>query len=67
MTVLHNDNRWDRSNVVFRDGRAVLFDWAGSRIAPLGSDLLGRSLRPLLFPVAADPIPPAQADGLGAF
>jgi NDP-sugar pyrophosphorylase family protein len=26
MTVLHNQNRWDRSNVVFRDGRLIQYD-----------------------------------------
>jgi NDP-sugar pyrophosphorylase family protein len=26
MTVLRNENRWDRSNVVFRDGRLVRYD-----------------------------------------
>ena len=26
MTVLRNDNHWDRSNVVFRDGRLVRYD-----------------------------------------
>jgi NDP-sugar pyrophosphorylase family protein len=26
MTVLRNDDRWDRSNVVFRDGRLVRYD-----------------------------------------
>jgi len=26
MTVLHNHNRWDRSNVVFRDGRLAQYD-----------------------------------------
>jgi NDP-sugar pyrophosphorylase family protein len=26
MTVLHNDNRWDRSNVVFRDGQLLRYD-----------------------------------------
>ncbi len=26
MTVLRNDNRWDRSNVVYRDGMVVLYD-----------------------------------------
>ena len=26
MTVLRNGNRWDRSNVVFRDGRLVRYD-----------------------------------------
>jgi NDP-sugar pyrophosphorylase family protein len=26
MTVLRNDNRWDRSNVVWRDGRLVRYD-----------------------------------------
>lgn len=25
MTVLHNDNRWDKSNVVFRDGRLLCY------------------------------------------
>ncbi len=25
MTVLHNENRWDRSNVVFRDGRLLCY------------------------------------------
>src|SRR5262249_25567753 len=26
MTVLHNDGRWDQSNVVFRDGQLVRYD-----------------------------------------
>jgi NDP-sugar pyrophosphorylase family protein len=26
MTVLYNDNRWDRSNAVFRDGRLLRYD-----------------------------------------
>ena len=26
MTVCHNDGRWDRSNVVFRDGGIVVYD-----------------------------------------
>jgi NDP-sugar pyrophosphorylase family protein len=26
MTVLRNDNRWDRSNVVFSDGRLLRYD-----------------------------------------
>jgi len=26
MTVLNNNNRWDRSNVIFRDGRIVSYD-----------------------------------------
>ena len=26
MTVLRNDNRWDRSNVIFRDGQLVRYD-----------------------------------------
>jgi NDP-sugar pyrophosphorylase family protein len=26
MTVLRNDNQWDRSNVVFRDGRLIRYD-----------------------------------------
>jgi NDP-sugar pyrophosphorylase family protein len=26
MTVLHNENRWDRSNVVFRDGRLLCYN-----------------------------------------
>lgn len=26
MTVLHNDGRWDKSNVIFRDGRLVCYD-----------------------------------------
>ncbi len=26
MTVMHNRNRWDASNVVFRDGRVVIYD-----------------------------------------
>ena len=25
MTVIHNDNRWDRSNVVFREGRLLCY------------------------------------------
>jgi len=26
MTVMHNRDRWDRSNVVYRDGRVVVYD-----------------------------------------
>ncbi|HZY86184.1 MAG TPA: sugar phosphate nucleotidyltransferase, partial [Gemmataceae bacterium] len=26
MTVLHNENRWDRSNVIFRNGRLLCYD-----------------------------------------
>jgi NDP-sugar pyrophosphorylase family protein len=26
MTVLHNENRWDRSNVIFREGRLLCYD-----------------------------------------
>jgi NDP-sugar pyrophosphorylase family protein len=26
MTVLHNDNRWDRSNVLYRDGELLAYD-----------------------------------------
>ena len=26
MTVLHNGNRWDKSNVVFRDGKLIRYD-----------------------------------------
>jgi len=26
MTVLHNQDRWDRSNVIFRDGQLILYD-----------------------------------------
>jgi NDP-sugar pyrophosphorylase family protein len=26
MTVCHNDGRWDRSNICFRDGRIVVYD-----------------------------------------
>ena len=29
MTVLRNDGRWDRSNVVYEDGRVVLYDKTG--------------------------------------
>jgi NDP-sugar pyrophosphorylase family protein len=28
MTVLHNDDRWDRSNVAFRDGKILAYDKA---------------------------------------
>lgn len=30
MTVLHNQSRWDRSNVIYRDGQVVLYDKSGS-------------------------------------
>ena len=31
MTVVRNDNQWDRSNVVFKDGEIVAYDKSGSR------------------------------------
>jgi N-acetyl-alpha-D-muramate 1-phosphate uridylyltransferase len=31
MSVVRNDNRWDRSNVVFRDGEVILYDKRSTR------------------------------------
>jgi N-acetyl-alpha-D-muramate 1-phosphate uridylyltransferase len=46
MTVLHNDNRWDRSNVIFRDGQLLRYDKhaqdAGMAYIDYGAALLRR-------------------------
>jgi NDP-sugar pyrophosphorylase family protein len=56
MTVLRNDNRWDRSNVVWRDGRLVRYDKRlvspGMRYIDYGVALLRRE--------ALERIPPDQ-------
>jgi NDP-sugar pyrophosphorylase family protein len=55
MTVLRNNNRWDRSNVVFRDGRLVRYDKKAQTPAmdyiDYGVALLRR---PALAPIPAD-------------
>ncbi len=35
MTVLHNDGAWDRSNVIYQDGRVVLYEKASPRQAEM--------------------------------
>src|SRR5665811_691841 len=51
MTVLRNENRWDRSNVIYRDGQVVLYDkQAGAPLPPTmqfidyGISILSRDL-----------------------
>ena len=36
MTILKNENRWDKSNVVYRDGELLLYDKHASDPAALG-------------------------------
>jgi hypothetical protein len=58
MTVLRNLNQWDLSNVVFRDGRVVLYDkrrpadrvaemkWIDYGVSVLTRDLIADRLQP---------------------
>ncbi len=56
MTVMRNDNRWDRSNVLFRDGELLAYDKRASRPdmshIDFGLAVLSRKV--------LDPYPPAQ-------
>jgi NDP-sugar pyrophosphorylase family protein len=56
MTVLHNGNRWDRSNVIFRDGQLLRYDKhaqdAAMAYIDYGAALLWREV--------LERIPPAQ-------
>jgi NDP-sugar pyrophosphorylase family protein len=40
MAVLRNEGRWDKSNVIFRDGRLVLYDKFARDPAALGMDYI---------------------------
>lgn len=56
MTVLRNGNRWDRSNVIFRDGRLIRYDKHNQlpemEYIDYGAALLRRS--------ALEPVPPDE-------
>jgi NDP-sugar pyrophosphorylase family protein len=44
MTVLKNEGRWDRSNVVFRDGALILYDKHAKDTAAAGMDYIDYGL-----------------------
>jgi NDP-sugar pyrophosphorylase family protein len=44
MTVLRNEGRWDRSNVIFRDGTLILYDKSAADPAALGMDYIDYGL-----------------------
>ena len=52
MTVLHNENRWDRSNVRFEDGRVTLYEKGGS-----GAEYIDYGLSVLERRIVAERIP----------
>jgi MurNAc alpha-1-phosphate uridylyltransferase len=55
MTVVRNDNRWDRSNVVFRDGEIVAYDKTGRTPGMTYIDYgLGVMASPVLLAYPAD-------------
>lgn len=53
MTVLHNRGRWDASNVVFRDGRVVLYEKGRADAAAIGMEWIDYGLLVLRREVVA--------------
>jgi NDP-sugar pyrophosphorylase family protein len=66
MTVMRNEGRWDRSNVIFRDGKLVLYDKSAVDPAALGMEYIDYGLLVLTRGVVEDGIAPgATADLAG--
>ena len=58
MTIIKNENRWDKSNVVFRDGELILYDkWAEDPVA-LGMKYIDYGLSVLTHKVIVERIAP---------
>jgi NDP-sugar pyrophosphorylase family protein len=58
MTVFHNGGRWDDSNVIFRDGRIVLYDKHHATRPAADFDYIDYGLLALKREVIADLVPP---------
>lgn len=63
MTVFHNGGRWDDSNVIFRDGRIVLYDKRRATRPAADFDYIDYGLLALKREVIAELVPPLRAEG----
>jgi NDP-sugar pyrophosphorylase family protein len=63
MTVFHNGGRWDDSNVIFRDGRIVLYDKQRATRPAADFDYIDYGLSALKREVIAELVPPPRAGG----
>jgi NDP-sugar pyrophosphorylase family protein len=75
MTVLKNANQWDLSNVIFRDGRVVLYDkhrpaehiaemsWIDYGLSVLSSDLIEQRFQPGVVADIADVLHDVSVNG----
>jgi NDP-sugar pyrophosphorylase family protein len=73
MTVLRNEDRWDASNAVFRDGRVVLYDksvrspemaWIDYGLTILRTELLSERVMPRAIADLADLMHDLSREGL---
>jgi NDP-sugar pyrophosphorylase family protein len=63
MTVFHNGGRWDDSNVIFRDGRIVLYDKHRATRPAADFDYIDYGLLAMKREVIAELVPPPAAEG----
>jgi NDP-sugar pyrophosphorylase family protein len=61
MTVFHNGGRWDTSNVIFRDGRIVLYDKQHATRPAADFDYIDYGLLAMKREVIAELVPPPTA------
>jgi len=66
MSVLRNDGRWDASNVIFRDGRILLYEKGRTDAAYIGMHYIDYGLSVLPRAIVAEVVPPARAYDLAA-
>jgi NDP-sugar pyrophosphorylase family protein len=60
MTVFHNDGQWDDSNVIYRDGRIVLYDKHHATRPAADFDYIDYGLIALSRDVVAELVPPLR-------
>lgn len=66
MTVMRNEGRWDRSNVIFRDGKLVLYDKSVSDPAAFGMEYIDYGLLVLMRDAVQSGIPAGESADLAA-
>jgi NDP-sugar pyrophosphorylase family protein len=67
MTVFHNGGRWDDSNVIFRDGRIVLYDKHRATRPAQDFDYIDYGLLAMKRDVIAELVPPTRAGPDGKY
>lgn len=60
MTILRNEGRWDKSNVVYRDGRLLLYDKFAADPSALGMDHIDYGLSVLTRATVLENIPQGE-------